>query len=36
MFFEDIEVDKNVIQKYNIDLIDKTFQIFIDNYIKSR
>ncbi len=35
MFFEGIEVDEDIIQKYNINLIDKTFQIFIDNYMKS-
>ena len=36
VLFKDIRINEDIIQKYNIDLIDKTFQIFIDNCIKGR
>ena len=36
VLFEGIGVDEDVIQKRNIDLIDKTSQILIDDYIESR
>ena len=34
ILFKDIKINKDIIQKYNINLIDKTFQILIDNCIK--
>ncbi len=36
ILFENIGINEDIIQKHNINLIDKTFQIFINNYIKSR
>ncbi|HYT43288.1 MAG TPA: hypothetical protein VEP90_13205 [Methylomirabilota bacterium] len=36
VFFEGIRVDEDIIQKCNIDLIDKTFQVLIDDCMEGR